>query len=159
MTPAYTRGRPFCIRGSCGRKQCFRAVPCRRSFCGRRCPFCFFTDECPLSAGGIQWTKRSPAGKTQRSNMPAAFLPARHSAAVRAAFWPRAASCARSLPAAHSWRPCFIPRAPWQSARSWQTCPASTTLWRITWPTSWPMWAPIRECSAYSAPRCTAWTR
>ena len=63
------------------------------------------------SAGGTQWTKRSPAGKTQRSNMPAALLPVRHSAAARAAFWPRAASCARSLPAAQSWRPCFIPKA------------------------------------------------
>ena len=26
-------------------------------------------------------------------------------------------------------------------------------------PISWPMWAPIRGCSACSAPRCTHWTK
>ena len=43
----------------------------------------------------------------------------------KGAFWPRGASCARNLPGAQSWRPCFIPKMRWKSARSLPLCRAS----------------------------------
>lgn len=47
---------------------------------------------------------------------------------TRGVFWPKGANCARSLPGAQSWRPCFIPKMRWKSARSLPLCRAST-IW------------------------------
>ncbi len=86
--------------------------------------------------------------KTQRSNTPAAFLPARAFRRSEGRFLAEGRKLCPELARGAQLETLFIRRALWQSARSLPGCPVNTTLWKTMWPISWPMWAPIRGCSA-----------
>ena len=92
----------------------------------------------------------------KESNTPAVWLPAGRSAGAEGRFLAEGRKLCPELCRGAELETLFCTEsALWQSARSLRGCRANTTLWKTMWPISWPMWAPIRACSASSAPRHT----
>ena len=136
MTPARIRGRPFCIRGSYGRKTCFsgQRLPQER-FVADAALFAFFEQDGRLLFER-QYSERlnTHDGRkiTSRENAKIKYACRLSSSAAfrrsEGRFLAEGRKLCPELPAVRSWRPYFIRKALWQSARSLPGCPANTTV-------------------------------